>query len=212
MSPNLLNSGHNTTLSYATNWAAGFLEPLLTDDAWQGHQTLILLTYDESEDYNKPNHITTILLGNSIPNNKRGTVDPTYYTHYSWLSTIEYNWRLPCLGRYDVGANVFAVVRDFQGTSYNNTEPPNAKEWDNSVSYNGALNSNPRQRRPYPRPNLKLIGAGEEGVLYEIQRAWKSGFGDVPYDGTGNIYDGKRPPVYGPAVEVVAGETYGINA
>ncbi|KAJ2894003.1 phosphoesterase [Zalerion maritima] len=205
VSPNMLNGGQNTTLQYATKWSTDFLKPLLADDAWKGQRTLIMLTYDESEDHKKPNSIATLLLGAAIPRDRKGTEDPTYYTHYSFLSTIEYNWALPCLGRYDVGANVFAAVSDLQGV-YENIEPPDAKDWDNSVSYPGALNSDSEKWAPYPPPNTKVVGAGGQPILRKIKFKWNLDARDVPYDGSGTIYDGKRLPVYKPAVANVEPE------
>ncbi|KAI9431700.1 hypothetical protein H4582DRAFT_2084549 [Lactarius indigo] len=46
-----------------------------------------LITFDETETY------TVTLLEVSSPS-IRGTVDSTYYTHYSTLSTVEANWSL----------------------------------------------------------------------------------------------------------------------
>jgi len=51
ITPNMLNDGHNTSLEFATSWAAEWLTPLLADDAFGGQRTLIQLTYDETEDY-----------------------------------------------------------------------------------------------------------------------------------------------------------------
>ncbi len=62
MSPNMMHDGHNTTLDVATSWAHTFLKPVLDGGAFD-EKTLIMLTYDESEDYKKPNHIVTLLLG-----------------------------------------------------------------------------------------------------------------------------------------------------
>ena len=85
MTPNMMNDGHNTTLEYATSWARKFLEPLLADKAFD-ERTLILLTYDESQTYEKPNKIGSLLLGSAIPANLKGTADNTFYTHYSITS------------------------------------------------------------------------------------------------------------------------------
>lgn len=198
ITPNMLNDGHNTSLEFATSWATEWLTPLLADDAFGGQRTLIQLTYDETEDFLQPNRVVTLLLGNMIPRDKRGTEDPTYYSHYSILSTVEYNWRLPCLGRYDVGANVFATVADLTG-AYKNREPPDAELWNNNASYPGYLNSDPEQWRYIPPPNLDLIGAGGEGVLDTIEYKWrnmrKKG---SPYDGSGRQSDADRPAVYQP--------------
>jgi acid phosphatase len=195
MTPNMLNDGHDTGLKYATDWARSFLPQMLTDNAF-AERTLILLTYDESEDYGKPNHIVSLLLGSAVPYGLRGTSDDTFYTHYSILSTLENNWDLPNLGRYDVGANVFQFVAD--ATGYKNREPPNGETVHNSVSYPGFLNRDHSRQTALPPPNLKLVGAGGQGVLEDTKQQWQSTADEAcPYDGSGAVYDGaKNLPVY----------------
>jgi hypothetical protein len=198
MSPNMMNDGHNTTLDFATKWSHEFLQPLLSEKAFD-ERTLIALTYDESETYSEPNHIVTLLLGSAIPRSLRGTQDDTFYTHYSILSSVEANWGLHNLGRYDVGANVFRFVADLAGYT-RNKDPENALAVNNSVSYPGMLNDDPSRRLPIPAPNVKLIGAGGLPVLPSIEAAW-SGQRKVqtPYDGSGRVCDGDRnPPIYNP--------------
>ncbi|KAK3387563.1 phosphoesterase family-domain-containing protein [Podospora didyma] len=199
MSPNMLNDGHNTTLEFAADWSHKFLQPLLADGAFD-ERTLIMLTYDESETYSKPNQIVTLLLGSAVPSALKGTYDATFYTHYSILSTLENNWELPHLGRYDVGANVFQFVADLTG--YNkNKDPENVVAVNNSVSYAGVLNSDLYKRLPIPVPNSKLIGAGGKPILDAVKLAWPDGGKDArtPYDGSGRVCDGERnPPIYNP--------------
>lgn len=195
MSPDMLNDGHNTTLGYATKWAHDFLMPLLLDDVF-AEKTIIQLTYDETEDYSQPNRIVSLLLGNAIPDGQKGSQDDTFYTHFSLLSTVENNWELPNLGRYDVGANVFKLVADV--TDYENKEPPNVLSVNNSVSYPGPLNTNHTTKRTdYPPPNLMLNGAGGLPVLSDIRATWQSeAESKTPYDGSGSVYDGDNLPVY----------------
>ncbi|KAI1245063.1 hypothetical protein MGN70_011951 [Eutypa lata] len=195
MSPDMLNDGHNTTLDYATNWSREFLKPLLTEGAF-AEKTLIQLTYDETEDYSQPNRIVSLLLGNAIPDAKNGSNDDTFYTHFSLLSTVEHNWDLPNLGRYDVGANVFQLLADVTG--YENKDPPNVLSVNNSVSYPGPFNRNHTIKSPdFPPPNLMLRGAAGLPILDAIREAWQSDAGsETPYDGSGNVYDGDTLPVY----------------
>jgi hypothetical protein len=195
MSPDMNNDGHNTTLSYATKWAHEFLLPLLADNAF-AESTVIQLTYDESEDYSKPNQIVSLLLGNGVPKSLQGTEDSGFYTHYSVLSTVESNWGLANLGRYDVGANVFKLVADVTG--YVNKDPENAASVDNSISYTGILNNETVAQIEIPAPNLKLTGAGGQPILESIRRTWQGDeFKNTPYDGSGKVFDGdKNPPEY----------------
>jgi acid phosphatase len=200
MSPDMLNDGHNTSLAYAANWTQSFLAPLLANEQFMSN-TLILLTYDESETYSMPNRIVSILLGGAVPDSLRGTKDSTFYTHYSILSTLENNWDLPNLGRYDVGANVFELVANQAG--YTNHPPANMATINNSLSYGGFLNSDSKAYKPIPPPNLRLIGAGGQTVDASVQSAWAEAASELsPYDGSGNTYDGgngqtdENSPVY----------------
>lgn len=192
MSPNMLNDGHNTTLAYATSWAHTFLKPLLADGAFADGRTLIHLAYDESEDYSQPNKIASLLLGNAVPEALKGTEDDTYYSHYSVLSSVEHNWGLPNLGRYDVGANMWKFLADASG--YENLgDPPTLASINCSVSYPGFLNADPAQWRAIPQPNLKLVGAGGQGVVNRVVEKWGYGAADEklsPYDGSGEPFDG----------------------
>lgn len=188
ISPDMYNDGHDTGLAYAANWTLGFLTPLLANEQFMNN-TLILLTYDESETYSIPNRIASLLLGGAVPQELRGTNDSTVYTHYSILSTLENNWDLPNLGRYDVGANVFELVANKSG--YVNHPPGNLESINNSLSYPGFLNKFPEKVIALPPPNLQLVGAGGQGVVATVSSAWgKASQEQSPYDGSGNLFDG----------------------
>ncbi|RFU28235.1 hypothetical protein B7463_g8116, partial [Scytalidium lignicola] len=188
MSPNMLNDGHNTTLGFAATWSKNFLKPLLSNEQFM-EKTLVLLTYDESETYEIPNRIVSVLLGGAIPTELKSTSDDTFYTHYSILSTLENNWGLPNLGRYDVGANVFNFVA--HKTGYTNQAPLDVSSVNNSLSYAGFLNNNSGLYMSLPPPNLYLVGAGGQGVESEIIKTWQSALNEkTPYDGSGAVYDG----------------------
>lgn len=188
MSPDMLNDGHNTTLEYAANWTQSFITPLLANEKFM-EKTLVLLTYDESATYPMPNKIVSLLLGGAIPKDLKGTQDSNLYTHYSILSTLENNWELPNLGRYDVGPNVFDFVA--QQTGYQNHPPVNQASVNNSLSYPGFLNIDPSSYMPLPAPNLNLIGAGGKGIEDLTKQRWESAKDEqTPYDGSGNLFDG----------------------
>ncbi|KAK8094151.1 acid phosphatase [Apiospora hydei] len=198
MSPDMRNDGHNTTLEYATKWAHEFLLPLLDDkNSLRKERTVIQLTYDEADSYDQPNRIASLLLGTGVPKSLEGTEDATFYTHYSVLATAQSNWDLPNLGRYDAAANVFQFVAD--ATGHANRDPANLAALDNSWSYAGFLHNETASQLPVPPPNLKLVGAGGQGVLPIVQSIWKGLAGEKsPYDSSGNVYDGKTVPVYRP--------------
>ncbi|KAI1305158.1 hypothetical protein EDD11_005019 [Mortierella claussenii] len=125
--PNIKNDGHDTTVAYASKWLTSFLTPLLANPTF-ANNTLVVVTFDECEDYSDvTNHIWTALLGDSVKA-LQNTVDATYYTHYSLISTLEANWGLDNLGRNDVNkqlSNVFQFVADKSGyQNVNVTNPP----------------------------------------------------------------------------------------
>lgn len=94
-----------------------FLEPLLSNTYFM-EGTLILITFDENHTYQRANRVFSILLGGAVPTELVGTTDSHYYNHYSELSTVEANWNLHTLGRWDVGANVFDLVAKKTGDIY----------------------------------------------------------------------------------------------
>lgn len=198
ISPNMQNDGHDSGLAYSTKWLDGFLGKLLGNEKAM-KRTLVLLTYDESQTYEKPNRIFSLLLGGAVPDNKKGEVETTVYNHYSILATLQANWGLENLGRYDVGANVFDLVA--KQTGYANRVYDD-KNFDNSLSYPGFLNEGLAGKAPQwkeiPNPNLKLVGAGRKGVASVVREQWK-GERETPYDGSGTFDDGKKLlPEYGP--------------
>lgn len=73
-----------------------------------------------------------------------GTVDTNYYNHYSEISTVEANWDLNTLGRWDVGANVYATVAAKTGDKvreWNNDDYPAFNKMYFNQSYPGILSS-----------------------------------------------------------------------
>ncbi|KAG0051272.1 hypothetical protein BGZ83_003906 [Gryganskiella cystojenkinii] len=119
--PNMVNDGHNTTVADASKWLNTFLPPLLANKTFINN-TLVVVTFDESEDYFVSNAVYTLLLGDSVAKLKN-TTDSTFYTHYSLLSTIEANWGLGNLGLQDTNStvnNVFDFVAKAAGITTNN--------------------------------------------------------------------------------------------
>lgn len=103
--PNMDNDGHNTSLESATTWLKGFLEPKLANSNFT-KCTLIVVTFDEAEDYFVRNQVYTVLLGEAA--GRKGSIDSSEYNHYSLLRTVEDNWDLGTLGRKDAKARSFA--------------------------------------------------------------------------------------------------------
>ena len=87
-------------------------------------KTLVVVTFDESEynlnyetvneygsDYDGPNQIYTVLLGDTIAPRR---IDHEGFNHYSLLKTIEKNFGLDPLGKNDTDANWFRFLWDEQ--------------------------------------------------------------------------------------------------
>ncbi|KAF9353409.1 hypothetical protein BGX26_008826 [Mortierella sp. AD094] len=124
--PNMKNDAHDTTVAYASNWLNNTIVPLLSNPKFINN-TLVIITFDETEDHPNANRVWTLLLGDVVAPIKN-TTDSTYYTHYSLVSTVESNWDLGNLGRQDTNvtlSNVFDVVAKTTGyKNVNVTNPP----------------------------------------------------------------------------------------
>ncbi|KAK3943230.1 phosphoesterase family-domain-containing protein [Diplogelasinospora grovesii] len=107
ITPNMTNDGHDTSVTVAGKWSRDFLTPLLSNQNFNTDRTLIILTFDECENYHIENRVYTVLLGGAIPSSKIGTSDGTRLDHYSLMKTVEQNWNLGDLGQNDVGATAF---------------------------------------------------------------------------------------------------------
>ncbi|PSS18502.1 hypothetical protein M430DRAFT_19095 [Amorphotheca resinae ATCC 22711] len=106
ITPNMTNDGHDTSITTAGSWARSFIEPLLTNPNFMSN-TLVLLTFDETESYVSDNDVFSVLLGDAVPASAQNTSNGTAYNHYSILATVENNWDLGNLGENDVGATPF---------------------------------------------------------------------------------------------------------
>jgi acid phosphatase len=186
ITPNMTNDGHDTNAQVAGTWSYDFLYSLLTKNDYFTKDTLIILTFDENASYAKQNIAYTLLLGD-IPDHLKGTTDDTFYDHYSLISTVEANWELPNLGRYDCGANVFDIVA--KETHYKNPKKFDFSNVYNNQSIPGYLSDETMQ---FPAPNCKCQGAGGP-VLQSIVDVW----GKVSSDSTSDGYVPKSNQVTG---------------
>lgn len=101
--PNINNDGHDTGLAFAGKYLDKFFSQRINKFP---PGTLVFITWDE-DDYLTNNQIQSIAIGSMI---KPGTTDSTLYNHFSLLRTVEDNWRLGDLGRYDSTANSFQFL------------------------------------------------------------------------------------------------------
>lgn len=105
--PNLDNDGHDTDIHFAAQWfdqtfSKSLQDPRLMED------TLIVVTFDESESYFRPNQIYTALFSPQLP--QKITIKDKH-NHYSLLKLIEDEWQLGNLGRKDLSA---PVIKELQ--------------------------------------------------------------------------------------------------
>jgi hypothetical protein len=158
--------------------------------------TLVLVTFDESHTYTLQNRVFSIILGDAVPKKLVGTTDSQFYNHYSELATVEANWDLHTLGRWDVGANIFSFVADKTGDE--NTAWATASGLSSSHFFNSSFSgpfSDDDKVTTLPVPNTKLVRNGRK-VLGKIARTW----GDASlqsqtyYQNTVQIPDGMHPP------------------
>ncbi|KAH8700378.1 acid phosphatase PHOa [Talaromyces proteolyticus] len=171
ITPNMTNDAHDTNITFASVWERGFIEKLENStDFW--NESLILLTFDETEHYPIGNRIFSILLGGAVPKELVGTTDDTFYTHYSTLSTVEANWGLPSLGRWDCGANIFQLVADKVG--YTNYKVDTSNLYLNS-SFIGPLSTNDYSNYSSvwaaPATGNETCAAGH-GILQAVKDTW----------------------------------------
>jgi len=194
ITPNMTSDGHDTSVTVAGTWTRAFLEPLLKNDYFM-KRTLILVTFDENHTYTLANRVFSILLGGAVAG-QEGTTDSSYYNHYSEIATVEANWGLDTLGRWDVGANVFAHVAAQTGDRVRANDAvagANPTVFQNS-SFAGPFNDGFAQAG-YPAPNTTLVSPnGRRHVLPAIVAQYAGVQNETYYNATVAIPDGRHPP------------------
>lgn len=180
ITPNMTSDGHDTSVTTAGTWLRSFLEPLLSNSHFM-NETLVLITFDESETYTIQNRVFSILLGDALPSDLVGEKDATFYDHYSELATVEANWDLHTLGRWDVGANVFKFVAEKTGDEVREwTGTPGLANTFLNASYPGIFNNLLWARQPVPNSGLVVNG---RTVLPSIREEWGSRVNESYYRG-----------------------------
>ncbi|MGW7002964.1 alkaline phosphatase family protein [Streptomyces sp. NPDC054933] len=92
-------NGNSTSLKTQDGWLKQTLAPVLASPAWTQQRSLLILTWDESEN-EAYNHVATVVLGSqgTVP---AGTSSPSHYDHYGIARTIEAALGLPGLTAND---------------------------------------------------------------------------------------------------------------
>ncbi|KZV64871.1 hypothetical protein PENSPDRAFT_545676, partial [Peniophora sp. CONT] len=164
VTPNMVDDAHDTTIDFAGAFLDYWLVPLLADSRFNNERTLILLTFDETENYLINNNVFAVLLGGAVPAALRGTTDSTYYTHYSAMSTVQANWGLGSLGRGDTDkdkSNVYQLVANVTGYKNNNIGQSGGASIPLTNIFGvipGPLN--PVLKTSWPAPDTSAVGAG----------------------------------------------------
>ncbi|KAL9621672.1 MAG: hypothetical protein Q9160_003925 [Pyrenula sp. 1 TL-2023] len=193
ITPNMTSDGHDTSVTTAGVWTRAFLEPLLEDENFMNN-TLVLITFDENHTYTVGNRVLGILLGDAVPEDSVGSTDTNFYNHYSEISTVEANWNLNTLGRWDTGANVFSMVASKTGEE--------VRTWDAvtgsnpsvflNTSYAGKFNS--KKAADIPAPKTDAIYAGRSVLPEIIATSGQQGNSTIYNTGV-QIPDGMHPPL-----------------
>ncbi|KAL4804020.1 phosphoesterase family-domain-containing protein [Aspergillus unguis] len=170
ITPNMTNDGHDTDISFSGTWTWDFLIDLL-DNEYFTKDTLILLTFDENDTYEKGNKIFSFILGDAVPRHLIGKEDNTFYTHYSIISSLSANFGIPGLGRWDCGANLISWLAEKVG--YTNWDV-NTKNLYLNVSYNGPLADGDYAQKTYewPVPAIEGQCSGGHGILDVVKKTY----------------------------------------
>lgn len=199
ITPNMTSNGHDTSVTTAGAWCANFLGPLMNNSYFM-ERTLVLLTFDENHTYNIGNRVFSILLGGAVPPHLQGTTDSQFYNHYSDISTVEANWHLYTLGRWEVGANVFKLVADHTGDIYRpypqvtSSSSSSAPSVFLNSSFAGPFNTE-FENAGYPSPNVFLVSPlTGRTVLPSIVAEYAMTSGSSYYNDGVAIPDGQHPP------------------
>ncbi|KZF23915.1 phosphoesterase-domain-containing protein [Xylona heveae TC161] len=164
--PNMTNDAHDTNITFGSQWLRDFVSELM-NNTYFWDNTLLLLTFDESENYANNNRIFSILLGGAVPKKLAGTKDHTFYTHYSGIASVSANWGLPSLGRWDCGANIFQLVAEKAGYTNWNVDTTNLS-LNQSLPGPLALGARSRYRSTWPVPSTNDSCSAGHGILQGV--------------------------------------------
>ncbi|PYH91993.1 phosphoesterase-domain-containing protein [Aspergillus ellipticus CBS 707.79] len=171
ITPNMTNDGHDSNITVSGAWTYNFLSELLENDYFT-KDTLIMLTFDETDTYEIGNNVFTFLLGGAVPDDLRGTKDDTFYTHYSVIASLSANWGLPSLGRWDCGANLFSWLAE--KTGYVNYDVDTSNLYMNQTHW-GPLSDDDYSEyyAGWPAPLTEGTCSSGNGILSAVKKTWK---------------------------------------
>jgi acid phosphatase len=168
ITPNMLNDAHDTQITYGADWLYPFVAPLI-DNPYFMNNTLLIINFDENgNDGVDENRVFTIIISDLLPEALIGATDNNVYTHYSNLATVEANWDLDTLGRWDVPANVYSYIADITGDVVRAPQIPIGQFFLNE-SYAGAFALT--KLGPMPVPNTTMEVNGRK-VFSDVVEQW----------------------------------------
>jgi hypothetical protein len=188
VTPNLIHNGHDTDVTVSCNWTRGFVESLLANSYFNDNRIVYITWQADGLDPKARAHVAGIIVGSAVPSELIGTTDGNYYNHYSDLSTVEANWGLHHLGRWDVGANIWSFVASKTGDQ--------DRQWNDAIagdtfenyywnqSYGGVFSSDNTTSHVYVAPNIELTRNGRT-ILPAIAELWGSSASTLTGTSTG---------------------------
>ncbi len=99
--PNNCNNMHNCSVGTGDQWLAKEVSTILDSPAFHNSVSLLVITWDESEEHESTNNIPLIMVGSKV---KKGYSSANRYDHMSLLKTIETAWGLPSMQADDKNA------------------------------------------------------------------------------------------------------------
>lgn len=105
--PNIEDNGHNTGVAFADNWLKTTIVPLFSNPNFF-KDTLVIITFDEGDNKNPTpeNLIYTLFYGDMV----KTKMFNTKYNFYNLLRTLEDEWELGTLKKYDATAQPISDV------------------------------------------------------------------------------------------------------
>ena len=112
ITPNLQHDGHDGTLAQADQWLSQQVPKILALPEFQSAgDGLLFIAWDEGTRDYPQDYVTAVWAGPLAQSNHKSSV---FYTHYSFLHTLETLWNIASLTTYDASS---ALMTEFLRSS-----------------------------------------------------------------------------------------------
>lgn len=101
LTPNVLDDMHDTNATYGDRYISKMVPAILSSHIFRTEKAALFVIFDEGVDQYPSDFVYAVWAGPVV---KTGYRSATFYTHYSFLSTIEQNWGLAPFTSNDVRA------------------------------------------------------------------------------------------------------------